>query len=62
MKKTTPPAVQDAPPAEDPHAGQGGSYELDPATGQRRLVQRTEVQPPATPATTPETPTPPTLE
>ena len=62
MKKPTLPAAQDnAPPAEDPHAGQGGSYELDPATGTRRLVHRTEVLPappagaePATQQTTQE--------
>lgn len=28
-------------PAADPHAGQGGSYTLDPATGLRTLVART---------------------
>jgi len=26
----------------DPNEGHGGSYELDPATGQRRLLHRTE--------------------
>lgn len=38
-------AVATAPLADaaaDPHTGRGGSYELDPATGQRRLVHRTE--------------------
>lgn len=64
MKRTlTATAAADActPPA-DPHAGQGGRYELDPATGQRRLVHRTQTtqaQPagaePAA-ATQPETP------
>lgn len=33
----------------DQHAGHGGSYILDPKTGQRRLVERTqEAAPPAT--------------
>lgn len=32
----------------DQHAGHGGSYILDPKTGQRRLVERTqEAAPPA---------------
>lgn len=26
----------------DPHAGHGGSYILDPETGERRLVERTD--------------------
>lgn len=26
----------------DPYAGQGGSYLLDPVTGERTLVERTE--------------------
>lgn len=40
-------AAPSSQPAQDPHAGQGGSYELDPATGQRTLIHRT-----AEPATT----------
>lgn len=32
----------------DPYAGHGGSYILDPKTGERRLVERTqEAAPPA---------------
>lgn len=41
----------------DPHAGQGGSYMLDPATGQRVLVERTaEAGEQPAPTTTTETP------
>lgn len=29
----------------DPHDGQGGSYVLDPETGDKTLVERTEAQP-----------------
>lgn len=36
-KPATPPAA----PAPDEHAGHGGSYTLDPKTGQRTLIQRT---------------------
>lgn len=37
----------------DPCAGHGGSYILDPKTGQRRLVERTqEAAPPAAETTT----------
>lgn len=34
----TPPVL----PVEDPYAGQGGSYIVDPKTGARTLVERTE--------------------
>lgn len=43
--------------APDPYAGQGGQYEIDPATGARRLVARTE--PPAPPAPVQTSGTPP---
>lgn len=43
--------------APDPHAGQGGRYEIDPSTGARRLVERTE--PPAPPAPVQTSGTPP---
>lgn len=33
--------VNPVPPAADLYAGQGGSYVIDPATGQRDLVERT---------------------
>lgn len=39
MKKTTTPVAAD--PQPDAYTGQGGSYVLDPATGQRQLVHRT---------------------
>ena len=36
-------------PAPDEYAGQGGAYEIDAATGRRRLVSRTASAPPAVP-------------
>lgn len=50
MSKNTPPAApaQPQPAAEagflspdDPHAGQGGSYIINPDTGVRELIERT---------------------
>lgn len=38
MTKTTPPAA----PVADEHAGLGGSYVIDEATGKRTLVERTQ--------------------
>lgn len=42
----------------DPHAGQGGSYLLDPDTGERTLIERTQPQTPQAPATAPAEPQP----
>ncbi|MBW7899845.1 MAG: hypothetical protein H3C26_00065 [Rhodocyclaceae bacterium] len=39
MKRKTPPAAPAEP--KDSHAGMGGSYAIDPATGERKLVSRT---------------------
>lgn len=43
--------MQAGPATPDEYAGQGGAYEIDPATGKRRLVERTNYQP-AAPETT----------
>jgi hypothetical protein len=37
------------PTPQDEHAGQGGSYLLDPATGERVLIERTQEPAPADP-------------
>lgn len=37
---------------DDQYAGQGGAYEIDPATGERTLIERTQE---AAPAPAPET-------
>ena len=38
----------------DPYQGQGGTYLLNPKTGKRKLLKRTEPAPLPTPVTDPE--------
>ena len=54
-KATTAPAADQPqdPATPDAHAGQGGSYQVDPATGRRTLVHRTDTARPARATTTP---------
>lgn len=52
-KGEAPAAPESADPARAPadrYAGQGGSYVMDPATGVRRLVERTQDRGEAAPA------------
>ena len=42
MTKTVPPVPM--PPPTNPYEGHGGSYSLDPATGQTTLIERAGLQ------------------